>query len=740
MGIPIHIPQDNNNHIFDLTPPGTDNWTFTPPYLYFFWIMNQAAPAAYIQTIKFPELEAVSIFELFTDWQFEVAPDYSSVVPFCNIVTGGTGLGPVASGFHTKSLTIGFQNLNLLSAGQYFCYVQCMVSAVNPDTGLREVVSEQQLTIELQAQPTWLVNPFEIWYQGREFIFTGMMGWEWRPMIFTHHLGDAPPALQDLFFYSRGCTFAPTTVASDLVISAGFVPINMYFSKFLVGFNAGINSLAPGEYTYTFEMSYFSVLGYVGATATIKLLVQPAGSGSLSLNPTEINLAAIVGGPAPDQQILSVSCVGAWNVVGLIPDWLQLSDYDGFNNSTIVATPINYNGLPTGTYTSTITIESGADTLIVNVTLEVTAFLINPFIPGKLYFTKDLDYLKFASITPGTYIAFVFEITVYKINSDEPVVYIREFKLPLFKGTGEFHVGTIVHTLFEEILKLGDYVPDTMSNFYKTQYRPAEVKISFEEMFFEEPFINLWILVANELPVFKMIQGHKPFMTQSQMCLLTVAQQDLVRVSRNSILGISFTHLGSPRILVKKNGTAIDDFIIVPFGASSPKIIFSYFRFINDTKPGDNMEIIVFNGNETRAQRFLVMSDGVESTFFFFRNDFGVLEPFEFTGRRRINSKYSHTTTAKFKNLNAFSQKAFSRNLQTLQINSGQLLKAEHKIVDSMLHSEKIWCSLTGPSGPYILVDAVTTKLQPYDTFNSDENFDVEFNILEDTDANVFPF
>jgi hypothetical protein len=52
----------------------------------------------------------------------------------------------------------------------------------------------------------------------------------------------------------------------------------------------------------------------------------------------------------------------------------------------------------------------------------------------------------------------------------------------------------------------------------KTQY--AEISITFEE----KPFgANVPGLVSGVIPMFKMAKGFKPFMTENQLALLTVA-------------------------------------------------------------------------------------------------------------------------------------------------------------------------------------------------------------------------
>jgi hypothetical protein len=50
----------------------------------------------------------------------------------------------------------------------------------------------------------------------------------------------------------------------------------------------------------------------------------------------------------------------------------------------------------------------------------------------------------------------------------------------LFQGKGEFHVGSIVHGLFEEIQEL-IFCQILKVITQKTQYRPAEISITFEE-------------------------------------------------------------------------------------------------------------------------------------------------------------------------------------------------------------------------------------------------------------------
>lgn len=360
-------------------------------------------------------------------------------------------------------------------------------------------------------------------------------------------------------------------------------------------------------------------------------------------------------------------------------------------------------------------------------------FLENPFSSGNLYFTKALDFLKFNSTTPDTYISFDITIKTFKINTFEPLVYNRTYKMPLFKGKGEFHIGTIVHDLLEEINDLTDFVPHFKTNYYKTQYRPAEITIYFEEIQFGETVSDL---VSANLPMFKMAKGYKPFMTDSKLALLTVSQQEVTRITPQSFIGTSFVYFGTPRIVVKKNNRIIEDFEIEP---TENQVIYSYFRFLNDVKPGDSIEIIIIKELETRSQRYLVFQNGMESTYFFFENHNGLIEPYEYSGRRRVFTPLKHITTPKFKNLYSYNSKVKTEIEQTMTINTGQLTKTDHRIITAICASLNVWCSLDNPAGPYFKVDSTTSKIANQDTSSNDESFDIEFNILENADASIYP-
>ncbi|MBC7847273.1 MAG: hypothetical protein H7Y10_12350 [Flavobacterium sp.] len=449
--------------------------------------------------------------------------------------------------------------------------------------------------------------------------------------------------------------------------------------------------------------------------------------------PAVIDFFVVLGITGAPAKPLNITTLSAWTIPSTLPAWLSLSSTSGTGDTIVDVIPVGYSAMAVGDYTTTISVNIDTDVFDILINLKVLNFISNPFAPGKIHFSQELDYLKFSSTTPSTYIDFAIEIKVFKINTYEEIIYNRTYKFPLFQGSGDFHIGTIVHDLFEEIQELSDFVPDLKTNYYKSQYRPAEISVSFEEKTFGSVVPGL---ISLTIPMFKMVKGHKPFTTEGELTLLTVAQQEITRITPKSFIGTSFIYVGTPRIVVKKNNVIIDDFTIT---ATADHVIYSYFRFINDLQPGDSIEIIIVNDLETRSQRFLVFQNGKESTYFFFENDNQMLEPFEFSGRRRVNPNFKHITSKKIKNLYAYESKVKTTIEESFIINTGQLGKSDYRLISELVASTNAWCSFDNPQGPYFKLDATNTKLNTQDTSSSEEDFDIEFNLLEDPYASIYP-
>lgn len=450
-----------------------------------------------------------------------------------------------------------------------------------------------------------------------------------------------------------------------------------------------------------------------------------------SASPSAFVFDVIPGGNSSSKQLI-IKSLSSWSIDGL-PSWLQLSATAGTGNAVVDILPIEYDAFPIGTISSNFDVITPNKIFTIDVDLNVFSYINIPFKPGEIYFTKELNYISFNSLNTNSYIEFDFEIKIFKIKTYEPVIVNRKYKFPLFQGSGDFHVGSIVHDFFNEIDNISDVISNFKTNFYQTQYRPAEVKINIAEKSFDSSipdYLNV------NVAMFKMAKGNKPFTITNQLALLTVAQQEITRITPNSIIGTSFLYIGSPRIVVKKNEKIIEDFTITP---DLDLVIYSYYRFNNNLIPGDSLEIIIINDLETRIHRFLVFQNGLENTYFFFENDNQMLEPFEFTGRRKVSTPLKHITTPKIKNLFSYNAKVKTEINQTFTVNSGYIGKSDHNVITALTCSPNVWCSFDNPSGPYFKVDAITTKIENQDTSVTEEEITIEFNILENANASIYP-
>jgi len=520
----------------------------------------------------------------------------------------------------------------------------------------------------------------------------------------------------------------------------GFVSTN-YASAFNIDYNpTGLftvtsttgpvgSGLGSVEIIANYPGATFSVSqNTCGATITILNEVVEVET---SVTPTiefEINSETI----NPGTKSINIITNHYWELISELPAWLEIVGVSGTGSGSTNVNPYNYSLMPDGNYTYTAIYLIDGEQYEVLITLKLTKKIKHPFIEGNLYFTKEDVSVGFSSIVLNSYVNFDITIKTFEINSNEEKVYNRQYNFPLLKGKGAFYVGEIVDGLLDEIQYLSEYIPDFKSNYVKKQIRPAEVSISYQE----KKYNDNSLIISGNIEMFKMIKGFRPFMSSNQLGLLTVSQQEITRITSKSVIGTSFVYIGKPRIVVKKNNQVIEDFEV---DDSDTEIIYSYYRFINFLKPGDSIEIIIINGLETRSQRFLVFKNGLENTFLFFENQNGMIEPYEFTGRRRIISNLKFTSSTKIKNRFSFEKKEISDNKQTLIINTGQLLKTDHKIITNILKSQNVWCSFNGSEGPYVLIDALTTKLTNQDTESSEEDFDIEFNILENADASIYP-
>lgn len=351
-----------------------------------------------------------------------------------------------------------------------------------------------------------------------------------------------------------------------------------------------------------------------------------------------------------------------------------------------------------------------------------------------LFFTKDLNYLDFHSQNNNTYVLISLELKVYKLKTYDSTTYNRQFKLPLFKGKGNFHVGTIVHQLISEVGDLSDFFSSFSENYYENILKPSTVKITIEEKLFDTSELPEFPLVIGIIPMFKMIKGVKPFTTINGLSLLSIQQQAFSRITINSPIVFSFTYNGAPKIVVKKNNIPIE---MVEIDQSTETSIYTYCYFYSSKIIGDIIEFFIVNDDqEIRVQRYVVYPEGMDSTKFYFENDYGLPETFEFIGRRLINSAYKFSSNRTYKNLFEKEKKEVSNSLQSISVNTGNLGYEDLKIIDGIIKTRNCW--MTFNNDLYVNVDCITTKLPILDSFKNEIAATLEFNLLENSDVKIY--
>lgn len=733
-------------------PVSSIDWRFDPPKFTFFWLMSTPAPDDFISKVKFPNYAAIPDFEDFTSWQFEVAMDHQSYYifpspssPFCKIegaLTYEGDLGVLTGNHYEKTLNFSFFNLSILSEGQYFATAKCKITAINPVTSLREEISSRDLIIEFKPFPFFVGSPlFELIFEGMQYYFDEDFNLQIAPMVFNYHQGGSLPEAQSLYKFHIADYVPALHSTSDPALVTTLVAVHDNFSKHLISFTSAIEVFALGTYNFNFVIGFlgFGVFPDNLVTINVVLNVLEEVSADFLVSPDAISFEATVGESIPLSQSLSISSVNSWEVISPLPTWLSLSQYSGSGNATVLVSLSTYNNLPAGVHSFDIIFSDGITTLSVTVQLTLQVFLVHPFVSGNLNFTKNLDYLNFSTEFSNTYVLLTLNITIYSIDTYSETNYIRTYNVPLPNKKGEFHIGTIVEQLLEEIESLNQVVPSRNSNYAITSYKPAKVNVTYEEkQYIEYPIIGD-PFAFGEINNLLFIKGNKPFVTSSQLCILSAQQQNISRVTADSAISISFVHLGIPLIIVKRNNIVIEELQLLSFDSDGAKIIYNFFRCLNTFSPGDLIEIYIANGTESRVHRFLVHHSGLESTFFWFENDNGVMQPFEFTGRIRPTSGYKHTTASKYSNLFNKNEKVNAENMQSFMINVGPIQLTDNLILDAIIKSKKVWCSFNGLDGDYIRVDCTTGKLPLFDTLKPELTFDLEFNILENSDAVLYP-
>ncbi|WP_417365875.1 hypothetical protein [Flavobacterium beibuense] len=701
--------------------------SFSLPGGFYQYTMGNTYPSSHGLQVKFPTFDQEANYSQLSNWKFRVTILQDGAVDW--VKTGGVlsleqSLGTAQNNVYTKNLVFSFYYLNQLLPGQYNKTVSISIIATN-SLGWEVVVAQRSYPFSVVVTAT-----------PESFFYATYFESDVNGLAFSYGIDGPGFPTQSIFVY-HNVPF--TTELSNSSLLTAFKFTYSGYSRIDIVFANSPEQPSVGVLNETLTIHPTNP-DLEDIIIPISINVQLTGNAPfLVVSPAVINFTIVKGAPLPIPVPVSVLSSFEWTIQNNLPAWLHLNQVSGTLSDTLVA-KVTDEDLEVGEYHTRLEFRNEFNSVDIPVNLTVVDFLTSPFYSGSqnnqypLYFTQDLDYLNFYSPEQDTYVKLELSIKMFKVKTYEPVVYSRTYDVAMFKEVGVFHLGTAVHQLFEDLESLDQVISEFQLNHYSTQYRPAEIFVSCGLRYLEDNSVIRTAII----PKIYMIKGHSPYMS-GRFGLLNLVQQEVSRITPNSILNCNFCSLWSPEITIRKNGVAFEDVIIVNQDLNG-KILYSYYRFNNDLVPGDVIEIVIHRGvtNPTRTRRFMVFPPGKESTHFLFENEFGLIEAFEFTGRRKINSGYTHTTQAKYSELYERNEKVKSKNNQKLSVNTGFLLPGDHKVVDAIIKSSKVWCAFDDAAGEYFKVDAVSDKIINTDSDITAVSFDVEFNILENADVTIY--
>jgi hypothetical protein len=128
----------------------------------------------------------------------------------------------------------------------------------------------------------------------------------------------------------------------------------------------------------------------------------PAASQTISLGRPGLAFSALVGGPNPAPQSVSIGNAApgtlTWQITSTQPGWLQVEPDSGAAPSSLTAS-VNVAGLPAGTYRADVPIASN-DKVTPTKVLPVTLTVVQPA-PGQAAYAVELTFVGYTGLVGG---------------------------------------------------------------------------------------------------------------------------------------------------------------------------------------------------------------------------------------------------------------------------------------------------------------------------------------------------
>lgn len=143
-------------------------------------------------------------------------------------------------------------------------------------------------------------------------------------------------------------------------------------------------------------------LGFVTALFAGLVAAAPAASQTITLSRPGLAFSALVGGPNPPPQSVSLTNPASgtltWQITSTQPGWLQVGPAGGAAPASLTAS-VNIAGLPAGTYRAEVSIASN-DRVTPTKVLPVTLTVVQPA-PGQAAYAVELEFIGYTGLVGG---------------------------------------------------------------------------------------------------------------------------------------------------------------------------------------------------------------------------------------------------------------------------------------------------------------------------------------------------
>lgn len=534
---------------------------------------------------------------------------------------------------------------------------------------------------------------------------------------FSHQLGSTLPPAIDVDVHSNvswsveilngatEITVAPVNSSNDGVLS--------------ISLTSDADSLNVG--THYFQVRVTD--GTIEKILNVSVVVSDANG--FTVTPTVINLEYLRGSSVFPSAEVHVFSDEAWTAT-VNDARLNLSTLSGNSSSVIDVEINNITSMPTGNFQFSFNVKTANDSVLIIINLLVFDFLKTSLVEGKFHFTKTKEYIYISSNKDATYVELKFDMTIGKWDGNTEQL-TRIYKLPLFKRRGEFYPGIVVNDFFDYGVHKDDYSDAVVHVLYKSlrlDLTITEKDLNTGEVYFVSNLQNI-----------KFIKG----MNDSGNLILLQKNKKRKRLIGDEIF---LQTVSNVKETIVKTFNNVSNTICMPTIIDALKVLRLQ---IGLTNVGDEVLIGIYDNYRSICPDFIFIP-GIYSIKYinipyknklniWFLNDYDSIERFVFTGKMFATSN----TTRQFNSVNfhTFEKKrvALTNTVETLKINTGWIFPEEINTLQDLINSKRVWLEW---NDELIELAPQTKKLKLTEWYPKLHNFDIEFNIIENTNDKIY--